>query len=78
MKKIQRKAKQEADNKSPGDKDKDGKDDKQIIKQELSMSPCSSIDQPLNYLGHGDSTPFNTSSSTFYSPDGNYFTQMIT
>lgn len=70
MKKIQRKAKQEADTKSPGDKDKEGKDDR-IVKQE---SPSSEHGQ---YLGLGGLADFSTSSQPLnpnipYSPDGNY------
>lgn len=71
MKKIQRKAKQEADTK-PGDKDKDGKDDK-IIKQE---SPSSEHGHYLGLGGIGDSS-YPTSSQPLnpnipYSPDGKY------
>ncbi|PSN58019.1 LIM homeobox transcription factor 1-beta, partial [Blattella germanica] len=78
MKKLQRKAKQEADQKSTGEKDKDSKDEK-TIKQELSSGDHN------HYLGlnglsmrdSGDATYTPSSSQPLnpnipYSPDDTY------
>ncbi|KAG8230038.1 hypothetical protein J437_LFUL015257 [Ladona fulva] len=78
MKKLQRKAKQEADNKA--NSDKEGKDDKTGIKQEHSSKDQTDHYLDLNALGvreEGDSTYTPSSSQPLnpnipYSPDDAY------